>query len=80
MTQQKDLCKTCEHYWQDFPMPLEQVISHCEILDKKPGNKSMDEIVPFPCTKCPFDSYLEKKTINKNLKQQNYGLTAHLQC
>jgi hypothetical protein len=61
MTQQKDLCKTCEHYWQDFPMPLEQVISHCEILDKKPGNKSMDEIVPFPCTKCPFDSYLEKK-------------------
>lgn len=42
-------------------MPLEQIISHCEILDKKPGNKSMDEIVPFPCTKCPFGSYSKKK-------------------
>lgn len=61
MTQQKDLCKTCEHYWQDFPIPLEQVISHCEILDKKTGYKSMDEVIPFPCIKCPFDNYLEKK-------------------
>ena len=60
MTQQRDLCKTCEHYWQDFPMPLEQIISHCEILDKKPGNKSMDEIVPFPCTECPIDGYSKK--------------------
>jgi hypothetical protein len=58
--EEKDLCKTCEHYWQDFPMPLEQVISHCEILDKKPGNKLMDEFVPYPCIKCPFDSYKKK--------------------
>ena len=59
----KDLCKTCEHYWLDFPMPLEQVISHCEILDATRRNKSMDDIVPYPCTKCPFDSY-EKKQSN----------------
>lgn len=60
-TLKQDLCKNCEHYWQDFPMPLEQVISHCEILDMKPGNKSMDDVVPYPCLKCPFDSYTKKK-------------------
>ena len=62
MTQEeKDLCKTCEHYWQDFPMPLEQVVSHCEILDKKSVKKTaMDDIVPYPCVKCPFDSYKKK--------------------
>lgn len=56
----QDLCKTCANYWQDFPMPLEQVISHCEILDTKSGNKVMDEVVPYPCVKCPFDSYKRK--------------------
>ena len=57
----KDLCKTCKHYWQDFPMPLECVISHCEILDEKSINETaMDDIVPYPCVKCPFDSYKKK--------------------
>ena len=46
--EEKDLCKICEHYWQDFPMPLEQVISHCEILDRKSGRKSMDDVVSYP--------------------------------
>lgn len=60
--EEKDLCKTCEHYWQDFPMPLEQIISHCEILDRQPGIKEMNDVVPYPCIKCPFDSYSEKQT------------------
>ena len=60
--EEKDLCKTCEYYWQDFPMPLEQVVSHCEILDITQGNKSMDDVVPYPCTKCPFDSYKRKQS------------------
>ena len=59
---QKDLCKTCEHYWKDFPMPLEQVISHCDILDRQViKHKSMDDVVPYPCLKCPFDSYKKKQ-------------------
>ncbi len=55
---QEDLCKTCVHYWQDFPLPLDHVISHCEIVDEKYGwyNK-MDEYVSYPCIKCPFNSY-----------------------
>lgn len=60
---EKDLCKTCEHYWQDFPMPLDRVISHCEILDQKQGvlkDDIMDEVVPFPCLECPFNSYKKK--------------------
>lgn len=62
MTQEeKDLCKTCEHYWLDFPIPLERYISHCEILDKKQGNNDMDETVPYPCLKCPFNSYSKKE-------------------
>ena len=57
----KDLCQTCKHYWQDFPMPLEEVISHCEILDEKQGlEANMDDIVPYPCLKCPFDCYAKK--------------------
>lgn len=57
----KDLCKTCGHYWFDFPMPLEQVISHCEIVDKQIGWNKMDENVPYPCLECPFNSYTKKK-------------------
>jgi hypothetical protein len=56
-----DLCQTCEHYWKDFPMPLEEIISHCEILDEKHGLEvNMDDIVPYPCLKCPFDCYSKK--------------------
>lgn len=63
MSKEKDLCKTCEHYWEDFPMPLEYVISHCEILDEKEGlSANMNEKVPYPCLECPFNSY--KKKIN----------------
>lgn len=56
-----DLCQTCKHYWKDFPMPLEAVVSHCEILDSKKGlSANMDDEVPYPCLKCPFDSYIKK--------------------
>ena len=65
MTQENDLCKTCEHYWQDFPMPLNEVISHCEVLDQKCSTKLMDDVVPYPCLKCPFDSY-KKIGLTKN--------------
>lgn len=53
----KDLCLTCKHHWIDFPTPLEEAIPHCDIVDKKHGLVCMDEMVPFPCTKCPFNSY-----------------------
>ena len=61
--EKQDLCMTCEHHWKDFPMPLEQVVSHCEMLDRHPiKHKSMDEFVSYPCTKCPFDSYKKKQS------------------
>jgi len=59
---QKDLCKTCEHYWQDFLMPDKVILSHSEILDRKSGRKSMDDVVPYLCLKCPFDSYKKKQS------------------
>ena len=62
MENNKDLCKTCKHYWVDFPMPLEVAVSHCEILDEKSINQDMNEIVPYPCVSCPFNKY-EKKII-----------------
>ena len=60
---EKDLCKSCSNYWVDFPLPLEQSVSHCAIVDEKYGISSnkMNEIVPYPCTKCPFDCYSKKK-------------------
>lgn len=58
----KDLCKSCEHFWKDFPLPLDRVIYHCDIADKIYGFESMDEHVPYPCSECPFNSY----------KQSNY--------
>lgn len=56
----KDLCKTCSHYWVDFPLPLEQYVSHCEIVDEKIGFGKMDEVVQYPCVKCPFNAYKKK--------------------
>ena len=57
---EKDICKTCKNYWCDFPLPLERYVPHCMVLDKDCMNeKSMDEVVPYPCTKCPFDSYVK---------------------
>jgi hypothetical protein len=62
MTQENDLCKTCEHYWQDFPMPLDAVIAHCEILEQKCFTELMEDVVPYPCLKCPFDAYKKKQS------------------
>lgn len=65
-----DLCLTCEHYWEDFPMPyywedfpmpLGYFISHCDKVDEKYGFKDMDECVPYPCLECPFNCYSPKK-------------------
>ena len=54
----KDLCKTCEHYWQDFPLPLDRVVSHCDIVDAKYGlNANMDDFILYPCLECPFKCY-----------------------
>ena len=63
----QDLCGTCKHCWDDFPMPLERYVTHCEILDNKVGaiNRNLNEVVPYPCLKCPFDRYLQKKCTNK---------------
>ncbi len=56
----KDLCKICAHYWKDILLTLDRVIPHCEILDKKKGlNANIDKDIPFPCMKCPFNSYKE---------------------
>lgn len=59
---EKDLCKKCKHYWLDFPLPCDHYEPHCEILDRKPTSKTMDDTIPYPCLKCPFDSFSLKKT------------------
>ena len=56
----KDLCKTCLHYWVDFPFPVEYCVGHCEIVDAKIGFGKMDEVVPYPCVNCPFNAYKKK--------------------
>jgi hypothetical protein len=57
----KDLCKTCEHYWVDFEViPDKKYVAHCEILDAKQGLKELDEEVPYPCLDCPFKCYIKK--------------------
>ena len=56
----KDLCLSCKHHWTDFHLPLEEVIPHCDFVNEKHGFMSMDEIVPYPCTQCPFNSYDQK--------------------
>lgn len=58
---QEDLCKTCANHWTDFPLPLENAVPHCSVVDEKEGFKNMDEVVPYPCTKCPFNCYSKKK-------------------
>lgn len=58
---EKDLCQTCEHYWVDYPLPLDRAISHCEKVDEKYGLKCMDDYVSYPCVECPFNSYIKKK-------------------
>lgn len=58
----QDLCRTCKHCWEDFPMPPERYVTHCEILDRKVGiiNRNLNEVVPYPCVQCPFDCYSRK--------------------
>lgn len=55
----KDLCKSCKHFWLDFPIPTEIYIAHCEVLDKNDGGL-LDEVVKYPCIKCPFNAYKAK--------------------
>ena len=57
----KDLCQKCEHFWHDFPMPLERVYCRCEELDKRMKYEDLDDVVPYPCLKCPCNSFLPKK-------------------
>jgi hypothetical protein len=63
--EQIDLCKTCEHYWLDFPLPLDYYIPHCNIVDERIGYDKMKDAVPYPCLKCPFDNYSKKKYDDK---------------
>lgn len=57
----EDICKTCIHYWTDFPLPLDRCVPHCEIVDENHGFKDLDDVVPYPCLKCPFDCYAKIK-------------------
>ena len=59
----EDLCKTCEYYWVDFPMPLDHYEPHCQIIDEKYNfsAEKFAELVPYPCLKCPFNCYTSKK-------------------
>lgn len=59
----KNLCLTCEHYWEDSPTPFDDV-PHCEIFDEKSGLRSMEGYMPYPFLKCPFNCY--KKVANEN--------------
>lgn len=59
--EEKDLCKSCKHYWTDFPLPLDRIVPHCEILDEKKGlSADLDREVPCPCINCPFNCYTKK--------------------
>ena len=53
----KDLCKTCVHYWLDFPLPCDHYVPHCETADK--SGVDMEDI-SYPCLECPFNSYAQK--------------------
>jgi hypothetical protein len=58
---QEDLCKTCVHYWFNFPLTLDYIEPRCEIVDEKYGYDKMNEKVPYPCIECPFNSYSKNK-------------------
>lgn len=57
----KDLCLKCEHFWEDFPLPLDNVVAHCDIVDEKYGFKGMDDYVSYPCLECPFNCFIPVK-------------------
>ena len=57
----KDICKTCDNYWEDFVVsPVKRYISHCSVADKKYGFRKMEDVVPYPCIECPFNGYIKK--------------------
>lgn len=60
---ENDICQKCGHYWLDFPMPLDKYIPHCEVMDSDPKyyRQEMDDVVPYPCLECPFNSFSKKK-------------------
>lgn len=60
--QNKDICLKCKNYWLDFSSDFESYGSHCLIIDKDSRfiGKTINEIVPFPCLECPFDSYVNE--------------------
>lgn len=60
---EKDICQTCERYWVDFRVTPEKVYIPCcdELNDRRRSIVNMDEAVPYPCLKCPFNSYSKKK-------------------
>lgn len=67
-----DLCKTCSHYWIDYrlhimdkqmfdsPLILDNGVHHCKIVDEEIGFDKLNEVVPYPCTNCPFNAYKKK--------------------
>lgn len=65
----EDLCKSCAHHWTDFPMPLESAVPHCTIVDEEVGFKNMDEVVPYPCTECPFNCFLKRMDYDTKRKR-----------
>lgn len=47
--------------WKLIKLWFKHGNSHCEILDEKKGlSANMDDEVPYPCLKCPFNSYKKK--------------------
>lgn len=53
----RDLCLTCEHYWEEYPALWQDGIPHCEKVDEKYGLWDMDLYVAYPCVECPFNCY-----------------------
>ena len=59
--EEKDLCKKCKHYWVDFRVNPDKIyVPLCEIADEKISYKALDDIVPYPCLECPFNSFEAK--------------------
>lgn len=59
----EDLCKSCSHFWLDFPLPLERYVAHCDIVDSEYSFKCLDEVVGYPCSVCPFNSYIKSDKV-----------------
>jgi len=65
----EDLCKSCSHYYRrDVAVYYE---AHCDILDRM-GKLLSQSAVPYPCLKCPFDSYIPKTNLKEIKYQDNF--------